>query len=504
MPRSIRGTRALHRSDTTTGEDELKRIYAAEALILHGVDVGERSLKAYRDIAPEAVLERLAAAARDLRNARVLHLNATPYGGGVSELLRAVVPLLNDLGLVTDWKIIGGDEAFFRVTKGIHNGLQGRSQDLSEPEMAAFRKNAEQNARLLEEEYDFVFVHDPQPAAIPAIRGKGSARWVWRCHIDTSNPHPSVWSFLRPYLAHYDAAVFTMREFIPPDFPLPRAEVIPPAIDPLSPKNMPLAEATAHGVLDWLGLRLDRPLISQISRFDPWKDPLGVIEAYKLARREVRGLQLVLAGSMALDDPEGWEVYRAIEAQRATEPGLHLFTNLTGVGNIEVNALQRLSSVVVQKSIREGFGLVVSEAMWKGTPVVAGNAGGIPLQMADGAGGILVDGVDACAAAIVELLKAPGRARELGERGRERVREHFLLPRLLLNELTLMRGLARQRPIRREPPGGAGARDPVCGMEVGQGHKRLETSHDGHAYAFCSEDCRERFLASPARYLVGV
>src|SRR5581483_11960717 len=266
-------------------------------------------------------------------------------------------------------------------------------------------------------------------------------RWVWRCHIDTSHPNPEVWAFLRPYLAPYDAAVFTMAAFVPPDFPVKRVEVIPPAIDPLSPKNMPLDDVVARGVVDGIGIRPNRPLVTQVSRFDPWKDPLGVIAAYRLVREEMPDVQLALVGSMATDDPEGWEVYRQIvEASRA-EPLIHVFTNLTGVGNVEVNAFQRLSHVMVQKSIREGFGLVVSEALWKGTPVVAGRAGGIPLQMADGVGGVLVDGVEECAAAILALLRDRERAAELGRRGRERVREQFLLPRLLLDEVTLMEAL---------------------------------------------------------------
>ncbi len=434
--------------------------------MLESVNVGERSLNAYRGVAPDAVLDELVHQALDLRGARVLHLNATPYGGGVSELLRSLLPLLNDLGLIADWKIIRGDDAFFQVTKTIHNALQGGALGLSHEQEATYLKNVEQNARLLEAEYDFIFIHDPQPTAILPLHGKGTARWVWRCHIDTSKPNPGVWDFLRAYLPEYDAAVFTMPEFVPPDFPIARVEIIPPAIDPLSPKNLPLAESTARQVLDWIGIRLNQPLITQVSRFDLWKDPLGVIAAYKLVRQEVPGVRLALVGSMALDDPEGWEIYRRIEAEGAADPLIHVFTNLTGVGNIEVNAFQRLSSVMVQKSIREGFGLVISEALWKGTPVVAGKTGGIPLQMPDGVGGVLVESVEDCATAIVHLLQNPRHAKELAERGRERVREHFLLPRLLLNEVSLMRELVRERPIQRDQESAAVHRDPVCGRSV--------------------------------------
>ena len=470
--------------------------------MLQTVDTGERSLSSYRGIVPGGTLNELARLAEDLRGARVLHLNATPYGGGVSELLRSVVPLLNDLGLVADWKVISGEREFFEVTKTIHNGLQGGERTLTETERATYRATNERNAAALEESYDFVFVHDPQPAAILPLRGKDSGRWIWRCHIDTAEPNPETWAFLREFLSDYDAAVFTMAEFIPPGLPLERVEIIPPAIDPLSPKNRRLDDASAREILGWMGVDLERTLISQISRFDRWKDPLGVIAAYRLAREHVPDIQLALAGSMALDDPEGWDMHREIMAASESDPLIHVFTNLTGVGNIEVNAFQRLSSVVVQKSIREGFGLVVSEALWKGTPVVAGRAGGIPLQMADGAGGILVETVEQCAEGIVALLEDPGRARALGERGRKRVRDHFLLPRLLLNELSLMHALARERPIDRPPVAAEPERDPVCGMVVSDGGAP-SARHGGRDYLFCSDACRLRFLADPKRYTTG-
>lgn len=261
---------------------------------------------------------------------------------------------------------------------------------------------------------------------------------------------------------------------------------------------MPLDHATARGVLEWIGVELDRPLVTQVSRFDPWKDPLGVIAAYRLVREDVPGLQLTLVGSMALDDPEGWDAYRQVRDASRSDPNIHVFTNLTGVGNIEVNAFQRLSHVVIQKSIREGFGLVVSESLWKGTPVVAGNTGGIPLQMADGAGGVLVDGVEPCARAVADLLKHPDRARELAQAVRDRVRAHFLLPRLLLNELELMQELAAGRVV---IP--AQHRDPVCGMSVSPEKPAPAADFAGTTYRFCSDGCREQFQRSPEHYLSG-
>jgi len=406
--------------------------------MLQRVAVGRWSLDAYRGIVPEHILEELREHARALRGARVLQINATAYGGGVSELLRSCVPLMRDLGLTADWKVISGSQDFFRATKALHNGLQGAPQTLSDDDRAAYLDCARENAPILDGDYDFVVVHDPQPAALLALHGKGDASWVWRCHIDTSEPNLDTWEFLKPYVADYDAAVFTMPQFVPPDLPVGRVETIAPAIDPLSPKNLHLDGNTARQILDWIGVEVPGRLVTQVSRFDAWKDPLGVIAAYRMAREEIPELQLALVGSMALDDPEGWEVYGHVSEHAEDDPQIHLFTNLTGVGNVEVNAFQRLSEVVVQKSIREGFGLVVSESLWKGTPVIAGRAGGIPMQMPDGVGGLLVDSIEECADAMLALLNDRERARELGHSGRGHVREHFLLPRLLMEELRLL------------------------------------------------------------------
>jgi trehalose synthase len=410
--------------------------------VLQKVTVGRWSLDSYSGIVPEHILEELHEHARALHGARILQVNATAYGGGVSELLRSAVPLLRDLGLDVDWEVISGSPEFFSATKALHNGLQGANKPLSAADRAVYLDCARENAAALDDGYDFVIVHDPQPAALLAIHGKGDARWVWRCHIDTSEPNPETWAFLRPYLADFDAAVFTMPQFVPPDFPVRRVEVIAPAIDPLSPKNLELDLDTARQILDWIGVELPGRLVTQVSRFDAWKDPLGVLAAYRLAREEIPELQLALVGSMALDDPEGWEVYGQVAEHAADDALIHLYTNLTGVGNVEVNAFQRLSEVIVQKSIREGFGLVVSEALWKGTPVVAGRAGGIPLQMPPGVGGAMVDSVEECATAMLNLLQDTSAAEELGRSGREHVREHFLLPRLLMDELKLLSTLA--------------------------------------------------------------
>ncbi|HUB74010.1 MAG TPA: glycosyltransferase [Solirubrobacteraceae bacterium] len=415
------------------------------------VAVGRWSLDSYAGIAPEETLEALRAQARELRGARILQVNATPYGGGVSELLRSAVPLLRDLGLQVDWKVIGGNPEFFHATKTLHNALQGAATGLSGAQREAYARCMTENAATLDGGYDFIVVHDPQPVGLLQAHGKGEARWVWRCHIDTSEPNPDAWRFLAPYLEGFDAAVFTMPEFVPPQLAIPHVAAIAPAIDPLSPKNIELGADTARQILDWIGVRLPGRIVTQVSRFDPWKDPLGVIDAYRLVREEIGDLQLALVGSMALDDPEGWDVYREVTDAATDDPLIHVHTNLTGVGNVEVNAFQRLSDVIVQKSIREGFGLVVSESLWKRTPVVAGDAGGIPLQMPDGVGGRLVHDTEECAAAMLELLRDRELARELADSGHRRVRERFLLPRLLLDELRLLGTLEHAVPTPARP-----------------------------------------------------
>jgi trehalose synthase len=475
--------------------------------MLQQVDVGRASIDTYEEPAGGEVIEQLKELAEPLRGARLLHLNATPYGGGVAEILRAEIPLLRDLGIEADWRIISGGEAFFRTTKAMHNGLQGAPNDLTDIDRDVYVENNKHNAQLQEKDYDLFFIHDPQPAGILEYRGKGSGKWIWRCHIDTSQPNPNVWEFLRPFLRQYDAAVFTLGGFVPPDMPIPRVEVIPPAIDPLSPKNLQITSDLANSLLQWVGVRTSRPLMTQVSRFDPWKDPMGVIRAYRLAKEEIPDLQLALVGSMALDDPEGWDIYNEISKEGDEDPDIFVFTNLTGVGNIEVNAFQRLADIVVQLSTREGFGLIVSETLWKGTPVIARAVGGIPLQMEGGVGGTLIKTVEECATEVVRLIRDKATARELGKTGRELVRERFLLTRMIADELRLYSSLLGHRPPRPTPAAMVGlmdeVRDPVCGRAVDP-TEALSSVYDGTTYYFNSPECRDQFLADPERFIRSV
>ena len=408
---------------------------------LQQVLVGAQSIDAYSSTVGKQKIEELKALAAKLRGARVLHINATAYGGGVAELLRSHIPLLRSLGIEAEWMIIRGDDAFFNVTKSFHNALQGADYDLRSRGKETYLANNSRNARYLNGSYDYIVVHDPQPAAMKHLHGSSTAKWVWRCHIDTSKPNPRVWNFLKPYVEEYDALVFTMDQYTPPGLPADKLHLMPPAIDPLSPKNMMLPQELCRKIVSWVGISTDRPLITQVSRFDPWKDPLGVIEAYRKVKSHIPGVQLALLGHLAMDDPEGWVMYEKVLMASGDDPDIHLFTNYTAASSIEVNAFQRYSDVVIQKSIREGFGLVVSEALWKGTPVVAGRAGGIPLQLKDGKGGFLVESVDECAEKVLYLLEHPSEARQMGLKGRQRIRSHFLTPRLLYDQLALLASL---------------------------------------------------------------
>lgn len=472
--------------------------------MLQNVEVGRSSLDKYRASAGDEAVEELRELAETLRGLRVLHLNTTTYGGGVAEILRSEVPLLRDLGIIASWKTIPGSNDFFSVTKAIHNALQGGTRGVTPAEWKIYEQTSAMAAARLEEPYDVVVVHDPQPLMLRSLAGHRDSVWIWRCHIDSSAPDPEVLARLAPLMSEYDAAVYTLGSFAPPDVPPDRVEIIPPAIDPLSPKNMNLDEQLATEVLDWIGVDVARPLLVQVSRFDHWKDPLGVIAAYRLVKRRMPRVQLALVGSMALDDPEGWQVYREISAEAADDPDIYLFTNLTGVGNIEVNAFQRHADVVIQKSLREGFGLVVTEAVWKGTPVVAGRAGGIPLQLADRVGGYLVDSVEACAERVLELLRSPTAGRRLALAGRELVRRRFLLPRLINDELRLYADLLEQHPTPSRAPAAAAVtgedRDPVCGIRLPHGSER-RFSYGGKDHHFCSASCAHEFSENPELFL---
>ncbi len=361
-----------------------------------------------------------------------------------------MVPLMNDVGWKADWQVITGADEFFEVTKSMHNSLQGMYINWTPAMHDIWLRYNTLNAGLFDEDYDFVVIHDPQPAGmlgkIMEHRGfRPGGKWVWRCHIDITDAQLDLWDFLRPYIELYDAAIFTLKDFVKDDLQVPNIALIPPAIDPLSSKNSDMVPEMSQRILKRYGVDINRPFLLQVSRFDPWKDPLGVIDAYRIVKDQMPEMQLVMVASMASDDPEGWAYFERTARRAGEDYDVHLLSNVNGVGNVEVNAFQREAAVVIQKSVREGFGLVVSEALWKCRPVVAGNVGGIPLQVIHGRTGFLVNTTQECADRVLYLLTHPEEAAEMGSTGKEHVRKNFLTTRNLRDYLALFNKLASQK-----------------------------------------------------------
>ena len=410
--------------------------------MLQLVNVGHKALRDYATIATRGLMDEIRRLAEPLEGKRLVHLSATAFGGGVAEINYTLIPLMRDAGLDVEWRIIRGQEEFFNVTKTMHNALQGAPETLSAEDKEIFLRYQELNAREFEDDADFVIVHDPQPIGMIGCYSGSTARWIWRCHIDLSTPNPDLLAFIVPWLRSYDAAIFHRRQYVPNASGLPQAYIWPPAIDPLAPKNMALSAEDAAYIVDQFGIDVERPLLTQVSRFDPWKDPLGVIDAYREVKQSAPDVQLALVGSMAHDDPEGWDFYNRTVAYADGDPDIYILSNLNNVGSVEINAFQVHSAAVIQKSIREGFGLTVSEALWKARPTVAGRAGGIVDQITDGETGWLVDSPSDCARACLEILEDPIAARRLALRGKEVVRRNFLTPRLLRDWLVLLNRLS--------------------------------------------------------------
>ncbi|MGO9819488.1 MAG: glycosyltransferase [Solirubrobacteraceae bacterium] len=408
--------------------------------MLQPVSVAQKHLSDYASIVGRPLVDEIRERAGRLAGKRILQVSATAFGGGVSEILYTLVPLMIDAGLECEWQVIYGREEFFNATKLMHNALQGSPQGLDDDHWDTWLRFNEINARELSDGWDVCIIHDPQPAALASLVTDRARHWVWRCHIDLSTPNASTLGRLVPYLDPYDAAVFHMPQYVPSGID-GRAHIVPPAIDPLAPKNMAFSPEDAVYICGQFGIDVDRPLLCQVSRFDPWKDPLGVIDAYRIVKEQMPEVQLALVGSMATDDPEGWDYFNATVAHADGDPDIHILNNLNNVGAIEVNAFQSHCDVVIQKSTREGFGLTVTEAIWKARPFIGGAVGGIPLQVSDGQTGFLVSNVQECAQRALEFLADPGLGRRLGRAGKETARQRFLTPRLLRDWLVLFEEL---------------------------------------------------------------
>ena len=395
----------------------------------------------YKSIVGQANLDSLRFLARDLKGKTIKMVNSTAVGGGVAEMLNRLVPLLSEVEVATHWEVITGGNDFFEVTKAFHNALQGSDYQLTKQAQDLFLMYNDQNMQRMQFCEDMVVIHDPQPAALVRTRKNCPAHWVWRCHIDLSHPNPQVWEFLRPWIEQYDAAIFSSQSF---SRQLPILQYLfYPCIDPLSEKNKELDEATIQSVCDEFGIDRSRPIVTQVSRFDRAKDPVGVIQAFKLAKKYV-DCQLVMAGGGAKDDPEGAVVLEEVKAAAGDDPDI-IILDLPPWCALEINALQRASTLIVQKSVKEGFGLTVTEALWKGKPTIAGAVGGIPNQIIHKLTGALVHSIEGCGYQIRYLLTHPEFARRLGENGREHVKENFLMTTNVKRWLLLFRILNGQR-----------------------------------------------------------
>ena len=402
----------------------------------------------YRGIVGRAEIDALRFLAHDVKGKTVRMVNSTAVGGGVAEMLNRIVPLLSELEVPTHWDVITGGNDFFEVTKAFHNALHGSHYELSQAAKDIFLMYNEQNRERMQFGEDMVVIHDPQPAGLVRSRDKTPASWVWRCHIDLSNPDPKVWDFLRPFVENYDAAIFSSQSFA-------RQLSIPqylfyPCIDPLSEKNKELSDSQIQQVCDDFGIDRSRPIVTQVSRFDRLKDPVGVVHAYKLAKKYV-DCQLVLAGGGASDDPEGTAVLQEVKDAAGSDPDI-IILDLPPWCALQINAIQRASTIIVQKSLREGFGLTVTEALWKGKPTIAGAVGGIPNQIIHKLTGVLVHSVEGCAFQIRYLLTHPEFARTIGVNGREHVKENFLMTTNVKRWLLLFRILERAKTVSPRQP----------------------------------------------------
>lgn len=389
----------------------------------------------YASIIGRGQIDTLRFLAKDLKGKTIKMVNSTAVGGGVAEMLNRLVPLLGELEVPTHWDVITGGNDFFEVTKAFHNALHGTQYELTKAARDIFLMYNEQNRERMRFDEDLVVIHDPQPAGLIRSRSNSHANWVWRCHIDLSNPNPGVWDFLRPFVEQYDAAIFSSQSFA-------RQLSIPqylfyPCIDPLSEKNKELPESLIQEICDEFGIDRSRPIVTQVSRFDRLKDPVGVVQAYKLAKKYV-DCQLVLAGGGATDDPEGAIVLQEVKEAAGDDPDI-IILDLPPWCAVQINAIQRASTIIVQKSLKEGFGLTVTEALWKGKPTIAGSVGGIPNQIMHKLTGLLVHSVEGCAFQIRYLLTHPEFARSIGMSGREHVKENFLMTTNVKRWLLLFR-----------------------------------------------------------------
>lgn len=402
--------------------------------------VRDRRIEDYSGIIGKEEVEKIKDVAEKISGLEIVHVNSTSFGGGVAEILHSIIPLFNSVGVKAVWEVMEAPEEFFHVTKKLHNGIQGMRVDLTDEEKRLYLDVNRENAEKLDLEGDTVIIHDPQPAAIISFADKKSP-WIWRCHIDASTPYKPIWDFVSEFVARYDAYIFHMENYVQPGLNRKKVWIIKPSIDPLSDKNKELSDEEILQVLERYDVDPEKPILVQVARFDPWKDPLGAIDVYRLVKKKLGEAQLLLVASMAHDDPEGWIYYEKALRHAGEDYDIHFLTNLVGVGDIEVNAFQRAADVALQMSTREGFGLAITEALWKKTPVVARSVGGIVSQVIDGWNGYLINTVEEAAERAIRLIRDKKLREKMGENGREFVKRNFLITRHLRDYLSLVSSL---------------------------------------------------------------
>ncbi len=395
----------------------------------------------YAELVGEKQIEIVRSLGERLKGKSIMNVNSTAFGGGVAELLNNILPLLKDVGMDVHWEVIKGSFEFFTITKKIHNALQGMNIQLTKEEEHTYLEYNRMNSEETILDTDIVLIHDAQPAALIQFYANKKNKWIWRCHVDLSTPNLAVWGFLEPFINRYDAAMFTSKQYVVPSLAVQQLFIRPPSINPLAEKNRELTDTEVLEVLQRFDIKADKPIITQVGRFDPFKDPSGVIDVYKTVKKQFPDAQLLLIAGMATDDPEGWLYLEKTARHAGEDPDIHLLTDLKGVKDLEVNAFQRASQVVLQMSTREGFGLTVAEALWKGVPVVGRKVGGIPLQIVDGSNGFLIDTVDQAAEKTISLLKNRDMALKMGANGKEYVKENFLSISHLRDVLNLFNDL---------------------------------------------------------------
>jgi trehalose synthase len=403
-------------------------------------NIPDKRIEDYKDIAPDDV-EKIHGFAESLKGYSVTHVNSTSFGGGVAEILNTLVPLMNSIGLNTIWEVIEAPQEFFNVTKKLHNSLQGAEVSISEEEKELYLSVNKHNAlEVLNLNGDIIFVHDPQPLGIRVFLSDNK-KWIWRCHIDLSNPYKHAWKFISKFLKDYDVSIYHMKEYVHPDVPTPKVYMIPPSIDPLSEKNRDMSWSEVEKILKRYDIDIEKPIITMVARFDPWKDPTGAIDIYRIVRSKIPNVQLLMVASMAYDDPEGWIYFEKTLRYAGNDSNIHFLTNLVGVGAREVNAFQRAATVILQPSIREGFGLAVSEGMWKKKPVVARPSGGIKIQVIDGMTGYLFKDINEGADKIIYLIKHQEIREILGSNAYNHVKKNFLVTSHLKRYLNMLNEL---------------------------------------------------------------